>query len=238
MPSLHDRALLVDGDTVGPLTAHSDTDPLPGVPHPEAQLLSRLRSGDAAAFAAIVDAWSPVMLSVAHRYVRERHAAEDVVQETWLGVVNGLATFEGRSSVRSWTFAILINRAKSRFVRDARVTPAADPTGSEPAGPTVDPARFQGADGPYPGHWTSTGAPRPWEQPEHRMLNQEVGTLLQRALAELPQRQRLVVEMRDVHGISAEETCAALGLSAANQRVLLHRGRAAMRSALEGYYHG
>ncbi len=236
MPSLS-RQAPVDGDTGDRDTAERETVPGADDTPPDAELLARLRAGDAAAFAAVVDAWSPVMLSVARRYVHDRHAAEDVVQEAWLGVISGIARFEGRSSVRSWTFSILINRAKSRWVRDARLVSSADLTGS-PSEPTVDPTRFQGPDGAYPGHWTSTGAPRPWDQPESGLLNQEIGQQLERALAGLPERQRLVVEMRDVQGMSAEETCAALRLSAGNQRVLLHRGRAALRAALEDYYDG
>ena len=232
MPSFDRQALAGtdthDGGTVG------QEDPVP----PDEELCDRLRAGDAATFAAVVDAWSPVMLSVALRYVHDRHAAEDVVQEAWLGVINGIGRFEGRSSVRSWAFSIVINRAKSRFTRDARLVSSADLTGSPPSEATVDPARFRGPDDAYPGHWTSTGAPRPWDQPENGLLNQEIGERLERALAELPERQRLVVQLRDVQGLSAEETCAALRLSAGNQRVLLHRGRAALRTALEDYYDG
>jgi len=224
MPTLSDSAVRVDGRV--PSTVEDD------------ELLVRLRAGDAAAFAAIVDEWSPVMLSVARRFVHDRQAAEDVVQDTWLGVMSGLARFEGRSSVRSWVFSILINRAKTRGSRDARVLCSARLTGLEPSGPTVDPVRFQGADGAYPGHWTSAGAPRPWDQPERQVLAHELGALIDRALDELPERQRLVVQLRDVQGMSAEEACAALGLSPGNQRVLLHRGRAALRAALEGYHHG
>jgi RNA polymerase sigma-70 factor, ECF subfamily len=225
MPSLTDRTDLL----------RPDATPATDRPPPDEDLLDRLRAGDAAAFAAIVGQWSPAMLSVASRHVRGRQAAEDVVQDAWLGVVTGLARFEGRCSVRSWVFSIVTNRAKSRWAKDVRVQPSAGITGGEPSGPTVDPARFQGADGADPGHWTSTGAPRPWEQPELRALDQELGHLLARALDALPGRQRAVVEMRDVHGMSAEETCATLELSPGNQRVLLHRGRAALRSAVEDY---
>jgi RNA polymerase sigma-70 factor (ECF subfamily) len=203
---------------------------------PDAELSARLRAGDTAAFAAIVDDWSPVMLHVARRYVRDRQAAEDVVQEAWLGVMTGLARFEGRSSVRSWTFSILINRAKTRQGRDARTVPSVGLTGLDTGGPTVDPARFQGPDATHPGHWTSTGAPRSWEQPEPGVLNRELADLIGRALATLPERQRLVLEMRDVQGLSAAATCTALELSPGNQRVLLHRGRAAVRAVLEDYH--
>jgi RNA polymerase sigma-70 factor (ECF subfamily) len=212
-------------------------DPAPSTPR-DADLLARLRLGDTAAFAAVVDDWSPVMLRVAQSYVRDRQAAEDVVQEAWLGVLTGLARFEARSSLRSWVFAILINRAKSRWAQDARVVASAALSGVETPGPTVDPARFQGPDGGYPGHWTSVGAPSLWGQPEHRALDRELDEVVHRALERLPERQRLVVEMRDVQGMSAEETCTALDLSPQNQRVLLHRGRAAVRSALEAYHRG
>jgi RNA polymerase sigma-70 factor (ECF subfamily) len=221
MPSLNDTTVPVDEPVVP--TAH------------DAELLARLRAGDTAAFAALVDEWSPVMLRVAQRYVRDRQAAEDVVQDAWLAVMTGLARFQGRSSLRTWAFAILVNQAKTRWARDARVTASAFLTAPVPAGPTVDPARFQGPDGDHPGHWTSVGAPRSWDQPERSALNQEVGELLEQALDRLPQRQRRVVELRDVEGMSAAETCAALHVSPENQRVLLHRGRAAMRRALEVY---
>jgi RNA polymerase sigma-70 factor (ECF subfamily) len=202
----------------------------------EDDLVARLRSGDEATFAQLVDEWSPVMLHVAGRYVANTQAAEDVVQEAWLGVIKGLPRFEARSSLRSWTFSILINRAKTRRTRDFRLVPSASMTAPEPDGPAVDPGRFQGPDGPYPGHWASTGAPRPWEQPEGGALGREIGELIDRALNALPERQRLVVQMRDVQGMSSDEACAALHVSAQNQRVLLHRGRSALRAALEAYY--
>jgi RNA polymerase sigma-70 factor (ECF subfamily) len=225
MTSLSDQAVL-------------ETRPSSAVQASDGGLVGRLRAGDTAAFTAMVDEWSPVMLRVARRYVRDREAAEDVVQETWLGVVTGLARFEARGTVRSWTFSILINRAKSRRDRDIRVVPSAVLAGSEPSGPTVDPARFQGPNGDYPGHWTSTGAPRRWGQPEHAVLDREIRQVVEQALEQLPERQRLVVELRDVEGMSAEETCAALHVSPENQRVLLHRGRAVVRSALDDYHRG
>jgi RNA polymerase sigma-70 factor (ECF subfamily) len=200
------------------------------------ELLARLRAGDDATFRQIVDAWSPVMLRVARGYVSCRQSAEDVVQDAWLGVVNGLARFEGRSSLRSWTFSILINRAKTRGTREYRTVASAKLTGQDADTATVDPARFQGPDGTYPGHWTSTGTPSPWDEPERRALGREVVELVDQALDALPERQRLVVTMRDVHGMSADEACAALSLSPQNQRVLLHRGRAALRTVLETHY--
>jgi RNA polymerase sigma-70 factor, ECF subfamily len=204
----------------------------------EREFFDRLRAADEAAFTQLIDQWSPVMLHVARRYVANSQAAEDVVQEAWLGVIKGLPRFEGRSSLRSWIFSIVINRAKTRRIRDFRLVPSATMTAPEPDGPVVDPARFQGPDGRYPGHWTSAGAPRRWEEPEGRVLGREIGELVNRAMDDLPERQRLVVRMRDLHGMSSGEACAALQISAQNQRVLLHRGRSALRAALEGYYVG
>lgn len=205
-------------------------------PLAERELLERLRAGDESAFANIVDAWSPVMLHMARRHVGDQAAAEDVVQDTWVGVINGLDRFEGRSTLRSWTFSILLNQARTRGFRDRRVIASAVLTGDETDEPTVDCARFQGSDGRYPGHWTSTGVPRRWEEPESRAVGQEVIEVLLVGLEQLPERQRLVVEMRDVLGMSSEEVCTALGVSPENQRVLLHRARASLRSTLEDYH--
>lgn len=200
------------------------------------ELVARLRAGDERAFSELVEAWSPVMLHVARGYVADRQTAEDVVQDAWLGVLRGLDRFEGRSSLRSWTFSILINRARTRRSRDVRLVASAVLTGSDSDVTTVDPARFQGADGTYPGHWTSAGAPRPWEEPEGRAVGRELAAIIERAIDDLPERQRLVVQMRDLQGMSADEACAAMQLSPQNQRVLLHRGRAALRAALEDYH--
>ncbi len=200
------------------------------------ELIARLRAGDSAAFARLVDEWSPVMLHVAMRYVPNRQSAEDVVQDAWLGIVKGLGQFEGRSTLRSWAFSILLNRARTVGVRERRVVPSAVLTGVEPDQPTVDPARFQGPDGKYPGNWTSTGVPRAWDAPDRQAMLREAGRLIDDAMQRLPERQRLVIQMRDVLGMSSDEACAALDLSPENQRVLLHRGRAALRAVLEDYH--
>ncbi len=208
--------------------------------HDDQDLVARLRAGDDAAFRQLVVDLSPVMVHVARRYVPDREAAEDVVQDAWLGVVRGIARFEGRSSLRSWVFSILINRAKTRGVRDRRVVPSAALTGEpgdpDDTGPAVDPARFQGPGGEYPGHWTSVGAPQRPAEPESRALGGEVLGMIERAMDGLPERQRLVVQLRDVLGMSSDEVCATLELTPQNQRVLLHRGRSALRAALEDYY--
>jgi len=189
------------------------------------------------AFRDLVEAWSPAMLRVARTFVGSLASAEDVVQDTWLGVVRGLDRFEGRSTLRSWTFTILVNRARTRGVREARTLPwSASPDDIE-RGPTVDPARFQEADGAYPRHWTSAGAPSRWtDYPEDHALTREAVGRIEAALDQLPQRQRLVVTLRDVHGLASEEVCAVMEISPENQRVLLHRGRAALRRILEAYY--
>ena len=202
----------------------------------EQELLDRLRRGDEAEFARVLQRWSPAMLRVAACYVRGPAAAEDVVQETWLAVLAGLARFEGRSSLRTWTFAILVKRARTYAVREGRTLPMSELDGGE-AGPTVDPARFQGPDGRFPGGWTSAGAPRQWPtQPENAALAAEIRAEVAAALAVLPARQREVVTLRDVAGLSSDEACDLLGVSPPNQRVLLHRARARLRSALEEYY--
>ncbi len=200
-------------------------------------LVDRLRSGDEQSFVDLVRRWSPAMLRLARRHVASDASAEDVVQEAWLGVLEGLHRFEGRSSLRTYVFTILVNRAKTRGVREHRAVPLPMTSSDDgPADPVVDPARFQGPDGRYPGHWTSAGQPQAWQQPETRAVATETMSLVQRALADLPERQRIVVTLRDVHGLSSEEVCGILELTAVNQRMLLHRGRSALRSVLEDYY--
>lgn len=160
------------------------------------------------------------------------------MQEAWLGVLEGLDRFEGRSSLRTYVFTILVNRAKTRGAREHRTVPTAMTATDEATGAAVDPTRFQGPEGDYPGHWTSAGAPQAWHQPESRALARETTALVERALDRLPDRQRMVVTLRDVHGLSSEEVCEILHVTAVNQRMLLHRGRSALRAALESYYRG
>lgn len=190
------------------------------------ELLLRLRAGDQIAFATIVRSWSPAMLRVARAHVHSSATAEEVVQEAWLAVVRGLDGFEGRAQLRTWAFRILVNVARRHGQREARMS-------SELAGPMVDPERFRPDDEPrYPGHWRDEAAPADWG-PEPALLAAEFRDVLAHALAELPERQRAVVELRDVHGLATEEVCDLLDLTPANQRVLLHRGRARLRGALE-----
>jgi RNA polymerase sigma-70 factor, ECF subfamily len=196
-------------------------------------LVDALRSGDEQAFAALVDGWSGWMLRLAHEHVASHTAAEDVVQETWLAVLRGLDGFRGDASLRTWIYRILVNQAKRRGVGERRTVPFASLT-SEDDGPTVDPTRFRGADDQYPGGWRSF--PDQW--PERMTLTRELHEVVAVALTGLPDRQRLVVALRDLDGLTSAEVCDLLDISAGNQRVLLHRGRAAVRTHLELYLAG
>jgi RNA polymerase sigma-70 factor, ECF subfamily len=203
----------------------------------DAALVERLRAGDANAFAEIVRAWSPMMLQAARAYVSTDASAQEVVQDTWLAMIRGLDKFEGRSSLRTWIVAILSNIGRSRGAREARTVPWSSLGPSDDAGPAVDPGRFRGSYDQWQGHWTPLGKPRPWPgSPEDEIMIAETRSQLENGLAELPERQRIVVALRDVHGLSSDEVCALLGLSTSNQRVLLHRGRSRLRGLLELYY--
>ena len=201
---------------------------------PDAELLARLRRGDERAFRTLVERHHPALLRVALWHVRDRQAAEEVVQETWLAVIQGLDRFEGRSTLKTWLFRILTNRAKTRGEREARSVPfsaVADDGDDEPA---VSADRFQGPDGQYPGHWAAP--PATWETlPDVRLLSQETLRLVADAIELLPLAQRSVIRLRDIEGWDADEVCDLLGLSHGNQRVLLHRARSKVRAALERY---
>jgi RNA polymerase sigma-70 factor (ECF subfamily) len=199
----------------------------------EGDLVTALRAGDEAAFARLVDLHTPAMLRVARGYVGTREIAEDVVQETWLALLKGIGRFEGRSSLRTWLFTVLINIAKARGGRERRDVEVQVKAFT---GGTVDPARFRDADDPWPGHWRPDAVPAPFpDTPEESVLGAELVALAQRELDKLPDRQRMVVTMRDLLDLDSAEVCELLGITVANQRVLLHRGRAAVRQALEDY---
>ena len=199
----------------------------------EVALVAALRARDEAAFAALVDLHTPAMLRVARGYVPSREIAEEVVQETWIALLKGIDSFEGRSSLRTWLFTVLINIAKRRGMRERR---DADVAVMAFTGGTVDPSRFRDADDPYPGHWRPTEVPSAFpDTPEGSVLGDEMIALARRELDKLPERQRAVVTMRDMLGFDSAEVCELLDISVANQRVLLHRGRAAVRQVLEDY---
>ena len=193
----------------------------------DAGLLQALRNGDEGAFTALVDRHGASLLRVAQLYVSSRAVAEEVVQETWVAVLAGLERFEGRSSLKTWLFTILANKAKTRGQREARTLPfsafAADGDEAETA---VDADRF--------GRGGAWSAP-PTGIPEERLLAAEARRTVEDAIAALQDNQRAVITLRVVEGLSAEEACIVLGLSETNQRVLLHRARAKVRAAFERY---
>jgi RNA polymerase sigma-70 factor (ECF subfamily) len=200
-------------------------------------LVERLRAGDEEAFMDLVVNWSPSMLRVARMYVPSQAVAEDVVQETWLGVLNGIDRFEGRSSLRTWVFSILVNRARTRGERERRTVPFAAlgrDSESEDGFSAVDADRFVGS-GNEIGSWASPPV-RWWEEPERALDSSEAVQRIAGEIEKLPEMQRLVITMRDVDGLSSEEVRSALDISETNQRVLLHRARAKVRAALEDYY--
>ena len=216
------------------------TEPAPD-PGPDQELLARLRSRDQAAFADMLDAWSPGLLRVARAYVASAEVAADVVQDTWLAVIEGLDRFESRSSLKTWVYRILTNTAKRRGARESRSTPWSSLPAAADTGPAVNPDWFRGPGEEYPGHWREFPSPWPTSvvpSPEGRALAVEIITQLDGALAELPGRQRVVITLRDAEGLTSEEVCEVLDISPANQRVLLHRARAFVRARLEIYFAG
>jgi RNA polymerase sigma-70 factor, ECF subfamily len=199
----------------------------------EAQLLEALRAGDEDAFRTLVREYTPSLVRVARIYVPTQAAAEEVAQETWLGVLNGLSRFEGRSSLRTWIFRILTNIAKTRAKRDGRTLPfsALSEPGRVPEA-AVDADRFLDPEHPrWPGHW----ALKPEAWPEDALVAAETREKLAEAIETLPAAQRTVISLRDIEGWSSEEVRNALDLSETNQRVLLHRARSKVRAALESY---
>ncbi len=199
----------------------------------DSELVAALRAGDEATFERLVREWHSPLLRVAQIFVPSRAVAEEVVQETWLRVLNALDRFEGRSSLKTWVFRILVNTAKTRAQREGRVLPFSalnNPARIPEA--AVDPDRFRPEDDErYPGHWSSP----PRDLPEERLLAAETREQIAAAIDALPATQAAVIRLRDVDGWSSEEVRNALDLSDVNQRVLLHRARAKVRQALEDY---
>jgi RNA polymerase sigma-70 factor (ECF subfamily) len=191
-----------------------------------------LRAGDEVVFRRVVEREHATLVRVARAYVRDEATALDVVQETWLAAIRGLDGFEGRSSLRAWLTGILVNQARRRGVRDARVEPRAELSlgGDDLGGWPAD--RFRGPGDRWPGHWATT--PTDWSTlPEQRFTSAESVAAVHDAIDSLPARQRTVVLLRDVLGWTAVEVCDALDLTDGNERVLLHRGRSTVRRRLE-----
>jgi RNA polymerase sigma-70 factor, ECF subfamily len=199
----------------------------------DAELVARLRRGDESAFVELINMYGATMVRVAQMYVRDRATAEEVVQDTWLAVLNGIDRFEGRSSLKTWLFRILTNRAKTRGERDGRMLPfsALAGAGDEGDEPSVDPDRFLGPDSPQPGAWAAP--PRAW--PEDALLDKETLDVIEMAIEKLPEGQREVILLRDVDGWTPMEVSDVLGITDGNQRVLLHRARSKVRAAVEEY---
>jgi RNA polymerase sigma-70 factor (ECF subfamily) len=200
----------------------------------ERALVAALRRGDETAFVTLVERYGASLLRLARTFVRDRAVAEEVVQETWLAVLNGIDRFEGRSSLKTWIFQILSNRAKTRAVRERRSAPFSAFAGDGEDVGVVDADRFRDAGHRWAGHWAA--APADWSAlPEERLLGSETLAQVQAAIETLPPRQAQVLVLRDIEGWQPEEVCAALAISDGNQRILLHRARSKVRAALERY---
>jgi RNA polymerase sigma-70 factor, ECF subfamily len=197
------------------------SDERPLVTEEELLLLTRLRAGEEQAFITLVSRHHDAMLRLARTFVHSHALAEEIVQDTWIGVLNGIDRFEGRSKLRTWLLAILVNRARTTGAREARSIPTADPT------PAVDPSRFDSS-----GAWSAP--PAQWvEDVEDRVGAEALRGVIRGALEQMPPRQRAVVMLRDVDGLASGEVCQVLDLTPANERVLLHRGRSRLRQVLE-----
>ena len=210
----------------------------PAAPEPrddETELVASLRAGDEAVFESLIDLHHGSLLRLAMVYTRTRAVAEEIVQDTWLGVLKGIHRFEGRSSLKTWIFRILLNRARTVAKRESRTIPFSalfDP--GEPGEPAVDPSRFTPDDHPEPGGWATY--PSIWgENPEQRLLMKETLDFIARAIEALPDAQREVITLRDVEACTASEVCDLLAISEGNQRVILHRARSKVRQALEDH---
>ena len=203
----------------------------------DAALVERLRNRDEASFLELVRRHHGALVRLAQSFVNNRAIAEEVAQDTWVAVLQGVERFEGRSSLKTWIFQILINRAKTRGVREARSVPFSAFSGlhSEGGCSSVDPTRFLSSDdSEHPGGWASQ--PQQWDMtPEQLLLSQECRILIEQAITSLPELQKEVITLRDVQGRDNDEICVVLGISEANCRVLLHRARSRMRQALENY---
>jgi RNA polymerase sigma-70 factor (ECF subfamily) len=203
----------------------------------DSSLIQALRNGDENAFLLLVDKYQPSMLRFAMIYVLDRAVAEEAVQEAWLAVLEGLSRFEGRSSLKTWIYRILRNCAVTRAQRESRSIAFSSfmETTQEATEPAVDVECFFPPGHPNAGQWKY--APRHWpENPEDYLLSQEMRSYIEKAIAALPANQQEVITLRDIEGWTAQDVCTSLGITDANQRVLLHRARSRVRNVLERYF--
>lgn len=211
--------------------------PMSSVGDSEAELVAALKRRDEMAFVTLLQRYQGQLMRLALVYCRTRELAEEVVQDTWLGVLQGIERFEGRASFKTWLFQILVNRARTRAVREGRTLSFSSLAGeaemeSEPAVPAD---RFRTLDDPWPHNWAVP--PHSWgDSPETTLLTAETMDLVQRAIAQLPGPQQQVITLRDVEGWPSEDVCNVLEISETNQRVLLHRARSRVRAALEAHF--
>jgi RNA polymerase sigma-70 factor (ECF subfamily) len=196
----------------------------------ERAVLDRLRAGDAETFSTLVDAYHDSLRRLARTFVADNGAAEEVVQDTWVGVLKGLPAFEGRSTLKTWIFRILVNRAKTRGVRDRRLIPfsALESRDGDPPEPLESRFTPSGAWALPPQEWDT-------ESPEQLVSRRETLTAIEDAIAALPPGQRAVITLRDIEGVDPAEVCNMLQITETNQRVLLHRARTRVRAALESH---
>src|SRR6267154_5791194 len=196
----------------------------------DAGLIAALKLRDEAAFVTLVERYQGPLLRLALVYCRSLAIAEEIVQDTWLGVIQGIDRFEGRASFKTWLFQILVNRARTRAGREGRAVSLSSLSdeAEAPGEPAVPPGRFRGSDDKWPHNWALP--PHSWgESSDARLLAEETMELVTRAIAELSPAQQQVITLRDIEGWTAEDVCNVLLISETNQRVLLHRARSHVR---------
>ena len=217
---------------------HPEVNQSAAVTNGEVVLLARLRQGDEGAFAELVTRHHSALIRMAMGHVADREVAEEVVQDTWMAVIQGLDQFEGRSSLRTWIFGIMIHKAKDRGVREKRHTTFSSfESFNDENEEAIDPSRFHQS-GEWAGHWAFP--PQPWDDqtPEKLLASQQAINVMNRAIEALPQTLKAVLILRDVEGVEAKEACDILKITETNLYVRLHRARERVRQAVEVYLEG